>query len=72
MARKKPIPEVRAEQIARGLGVAPQRPPCVAGCPGQVSHSIAQPNPELKVYTLTCGLCGAASSYEEPLETAAK
>lgn len=45
----------------------PRRPPCVPGCKSQVSHSIAEPNPELKVHTLTCCLCGAAISFDEEI-----
>ena len=60
MARKKP----NSERLA---AVAPLRPQCVPGCNSQVSHSIAEPNPDLKVHTITCCLCGAAISFDEEI-----
>ena len=46
-----------------------ERPPLCehAGTPGKVSHSVAEPSPELRVHTLTCSECGAAASYDELL-----
>ncbi len=82
MARKKQLERLAAVQpppaktltrsqratIANATGKL--RPQCVAGCQGKLSHSIAEPNAELRVHTITCNTCAAAISWDEEIAPA--